>query len=454
LSKEPGAGNFVRYYILLCLKPAVLLAQQPLVSKQPQFGYPRKCNFQHWSQSMEFSFPAVRTLHLAAQGLCTPPAAPATKTAVLATIRQMGVLQIDTIHVVARSPYFVLWSRLGDYEPRWLDELLAEGQLFEYWSHAACFLPIEDYALYRRSMIEQSPRSRAWLAANPAAVDRVLALLHAQPTVRAADFPRTDGRAGQWWDRKPEKNALECLFNIGEIMIARRENFQRIYTLRQHRLPDWDDSALPTPEAILQTLVAKSIQALGVTPLRWIADYFRLPKRVIPAAVAALVQEGLILRVEVEGWPEPAYLHRANLLLAEQVLAGAVWPTRTTLLSPFDPVVWDRARAVELFGFSYRIESYTRAAERRHGYFTLPILHEGQLIGRLDPKAHRKAGIFEVKALHLEEGVAATPHLVDQLAGALIACARWHGTPQVQIAATDPVPLGPALEQAICKAAG
>jgi uncharacterized protein len=398
---------------------------------------------------MEFSLAQARTLLLAAQGLATPPAAPATKATVLATIRQMGVLQIDTIHVVARSPYFVLWSRLGEYELCWLDELLAEGALFEYWAHAACFLPIEDYALYRRSMLEQSPRSQTWLAANPAAVEQVLARLQRQGAVRASDFPRTDGRAGQWWDRKPEKLALECLFNVGQVMIARREGFQRIYDLQTRVLPEWDDSQLPSPTAVTRTFVERTVRALGITPVRWIADYYRLPKRSIPPVVEALADEGVILPVRVEGWAEPAYLHPAHRELAERVITGDLQPTVTTLLSPFDPVVWDRARAEELFGFTYRIESYTRAEHRQHGYFTLPILHEGGLIGRLDPKAHRKAGVFEVKALHLEPGVVVTPLLVHQLAAALTACARWHRTPQVAITATHPAELEPQLHQAL-----
>jgi uncharacterized protein YcaQ len=243
--------------------------------------------------------------------------------------------------------------------------------------------------------------------------------------------------------------ALECLFNVGQLMIARREGFQRIYDLQTRVLPNWDDSQLPSPETVLRTFVERTVQALGVTPVRWIADYYRLPKRVIPPVVEQLASEGVILPVRVEGWDSPAYLHPSNLALAEQVIAGEVEPTVTTLLSPFDPVVWDRARAEELFGFTYRIESYTRAEHRQHGYFTLPILHEGGLIGRLDPKAHRQAGVFEVKALHLEPGVVVTPHLVHQLAAALAACARWHRTPQVTIGPTEPAELQPRLQQAL-----
>ena len=156
---------------------------------------------------MEFSQEAARAMLLGAQGLISPPQH-ATKDDVRETIRKMGVLQIDSISVVARSPYLVLWSRLGSYEPRWLDELLAEGRLFEGWAHAACFVPIEDYGLYRRFMLEGGEKSRAWFSAHPEEVRRVLERIRQGGPVRSAEFARTDGKAGGWWEWKPEKRAL------------------------------------------------------------------------------------------------------------------------------------------------------------------------------------------------------------------------------------------------------
>lgn len=386
---------------------------------------------------LELSIDAVRALLLDAQGLLTPPQTRATKADVLASIVRMGALQIDTIHIVARSPYFVLWSRLGDYEQSWLDELLAEGAIFEYWGHAATFLPIEDYRLHRRSMLEESPRHSAWIAANPEVVERVRANLQ-QGEARSTDFPRNDEGSSGWWDHKPEKIALECLFMTGEVMVARREKFQRIYDLRERVLPAWDDRDMPSPEEVKATLVAKSVAALGVAPIRWIPDYFRLPKKGIAAVVEQLAADGVILPVQVEGWKEPAFVDAATYATVEKAAAGKLQPANTTLLTPFDPVVWDRKRGLELFNFDYRIEVYTPAAKRQYGYFTLPILHDGALIGRLDPKAHRQEGIFEVKAIHLEQGVAITPHLLHELAATLTACARWHKTPRVTLGPTEP----------------
>jgi uncharacterized protein len=186
---------------------------------------------------MHLSSDAARALMLAAQGLSRRPDQPAGKADVLSEIRRMNVLQIDTIHIVARSPYLVLWSHLGDYEPRWLDDLLAEGALFEYWAHEACFLPIEDYPLYRHRMLDAANMgwkyAREWAAQNRDALDRVLAHVRENGAVRSADFERTDGSDGKWWGWKTEKRALESLFTSGELMIVRRHNFQRIYDLRE-----------------------------------------------------------------------------------------------------------------------------------------------------------------------------------------------------------------------------
>jgi uncharacterized protein YcaQ len=390
---------------------------------------------------MQLTQADVRRMLLGAQGLLQPPDRPAIKPDVLDSIRRMGALQIDTIHVVARSPYFVLWSRLGAYDPAWLEELLAEGQLFEYWSHAACFLPIEDYPLYRRLMLEGRPHAIGWLEHNTEMAGLVLARVREQGEVRSAHFERTDGQKGGWWEWKPEKRALESLFSTGELMIARRENFHRIYDLRERVLPDWDDRQAPSLTEVQRALALKAVRALGVTRAAWVPDYFRTPKRGIDTLLNGLAEEGELIQVEVDGWKVPGYIHRENLALTENVVSGRVQPQVSTLLSPFDPIVWDRARASELFGFDYRIETYTPAPKRRYGYFSLPILRGDELIGRLDAKAHRKEGRFEVRAIHLEEGVSATQDLAADLAATLRACARWHRTPRVEVVRSDPAEL-------------
>ncbi|HEU4324508.1 MAG TPA: crosslink repair DNA glycosylase YcaQ family protein [Roseiflexaceae bacterium] len=398
---------------------------------------------------LHLSHAAARTLMLAAQGLLRPPAAGATKADVRDTIRRMSVLQIDTIQVVARSPYLVLWSRLGDYAPVWLDELLSEGALFEYWSHEACFLPIENYPLYRRLMLEGQIRGwqhmRDWSERHPGALETMLAHVREHGPVRSADFERVDGESGAWWNWKHEKATLEMLFSLGDLMIARRVNFQRVYDLRERVLPAWDDAQAPPLAEVRRAMVLRAVRALGVAHARWVADYFRTNQRDTLPVIAALADEGLLLRARIDGLAGDAYIHPDHAALAEQAAAGALRPELTTLLSPFDPLVWDRQRASVLFGFDYRLECYTPAPKRRYGYFTLPILHRGRLVGRLDPKAHRKEGIFEVKTLHLEPGVPLDEQLLDDLAAALRACAAWHGTPQVAVRWSDPPELAELL---------
>ena len=401
--------------------------------------------------SIEFSRESARELLLAAQGLGSWPECPATKEDVLGAVRKMGVLQIDSISVVARSPYLVLWSRLGSYEPRWLDELLAEGALFEYWSHAACFIPIEDYGLYRGLMLADRENPVAWMQAHPDAIEHVMEYVRENGAVRSAEFRRSDGSAGGWWDWKPEKKALEHLFAAGELMVSRRENFHRVYDLRErvlaNALPLWEDALAPTEQEVRRTLALKAVRSLGVAVPRWVPDYFRTPKKGVAALLEELADEGSLLRATLGD--EPAYVHPENARLAGTIVSGGVTSSVTTLLSPFDPVVWDRARASELFGFEYKIEVYTPAAQRRYGYYSLPILHDGDLVGRLDAKAHRKDGLFEVKAIHLEPGLPISDDLVTGISGALRDCAGWHGTPEVVVRRSDPHELAGPLRTRI-----
>lgn len=396
---------------------------------------------------VEFSREEARSLLLAAQGFSVPGRA-AGKEDVLRAVRRMGVLQIDSISVVARSPYLVLWSRLGSYEPRWLDELLAEGSLFEQWSHAACFIPIEDFGLYRRFMLEGREKARAWIEAHPKEVARVMSHIRENGPTRSAEFERTDGKAGGWWEWKPEKTALECLFAVGELMISRRDpNFHRVYDLRErvleHALPNWDDADAPTPEEAARTFALDAVRALGVAVPEWTPDYFRTKKKGVARLLDELADEGALMRAGIEG--RSAFVHPDNAEMAASIEPSSV----TTLLSPFDPVVWHRKRASELFGFEYKIEVYTPAAKRRYGYYSLPILHRGALVGRLDAKAHRKRGVFEVKAAHLEPGVPMDDNLVAALAATLRDCARWHETPEVEVGRCDPAGLAEPLRAGI-----
>ncbi|AQQ39270.1 MULTISPECIES: winged helix-turn-helix domain-containing protein [Burkholderia] len=387
---------------------------------------------------------AARALHLAAQGLLTPPRRKATKSDVLDTIRRMAQLQIDTIHVVARSPYLVLFSRLGDFSPQWLDEHLAEARLFEYWSHEACFLPIEQFGLMRYKMLDPSGMgwkyAAEWHAQNRPEIERLLARIRAEGPVRSADFAREDGVKGNgWWDRKPEKRHLEVLFTTGDLMVSERRNFQRVYDVRERVLPGWDDTRdLPPREAVLPTLLDYTCRALGVVRADWVADYYRLPRRSYRAELERLAETGDLIPVQIDDWKEPAYVHRSLDAWLPAAAADTLRSTVTTLLSPFDPVVWDRRRASTLFGFDYTIECYTPEHKRRYGYFCLPVLHRGRLVGRVDAKAHRTLGTFELKAVHVEPGVRFGTGLAADVAKAVKKLAAWHGTPEVTVRHAPP----------------
>lgn len=397
------------------------------------------------------SLGAARALHLHAQGMLQPCRRKATKADVLGAIRRMGMLQIDTIHVVARSPYLVLWSRLGDYRPEWLDELLAEGALFEYWAHEACFLPIEDYGLYRHRMLDPAAMgwkySETWMRERAKEVAAVLAHIRDNGPARSSDFERTDGKGGGWWEWKPEKRSLEVLFTAGALMIARRHNFQRVYDLAERVHPSWDDSQIPELEEVRRQFVLRAAAALGVARAGWIPDYHRT-RRPHPDP-EELVARGELLRARVEGWKDPVYIHPGHEEAARKAAQGELPASLTTLLSPFDPIVWDRRRALDLFGFDYRLECYTPAEKRRYGYFTLPILRRGVLAGRIDAKAHRRTGVFELKSVALEPGVRTSDRFAADVAAALVRCARWHGCDQVSVAHADPGAFGPQLRAAL-----
>lgn len=417
----------------------------------------------HNLPSPRLSIAQARGLHLAAQGLLQGPAARATPKALRQCIARMQLLQIDTIHVVARSPYLVLFSRLGDYPRAWLEAALAGGHVFETWAHEACFAPMDDLLLHRA--YNRATR-RHWGLAHAQKshaqqrqhLDKLLAHIAQAGPVKSSDFERTEGQGGAWWGWKDEKRWLEALFASGELMVARRENFHRVYDLSPHVAP----RALaqeaagqgPDPQVVHGQFIERAVAALGITQARWIHDYFRIKPRLKDADLNALVVAGTLQRVAVENWDVPGYVHHSQQALLKKAARGALQASHTTLLSPFDPVVWDRERATGLFDFDYRLECYTPEPKRVYGYFVLPILCRGELIGRLDAKAHRAEGVFEVRALYAQPGLQWTAQQVQDVAQAIRQCAAWHDTPQVRINATRPTALKAALNRAIKRGIG
>lgn len=379
---------------------------------------------------------AARTLHLAAQQLQHPLKRKPVRDDVTSVIHNMALLQIDTISVVARSPYLVLFSRLGHYPAEWLEEALAAGKLFEYWAHEACFVPIDDYRLLRHRMLAPEKMgwkySQAWIDTHHEDIAQLLSQIADNGPVRSADFSAEKRSSSGWWDWKPHKKHLETLFTSGKLMVVERRNFHRVYDLAERVLPDWNDAtqALSQADAEMEML-RRSAHSLGLFKAEWLADYYRLKRVKIAAVIEHLLKCGEITTVNVVGIDGDCYVHQSQYALLQQALDGKISSTVTTLLSPFDPVVWDRKRALTLFNFDYRLECYTPEEKRKFGYFTLPVLHRGELIGRVDAKIHRKEKVFEVKTLHLEEGVKLNARRIKDLTGAFNRCALWHGAEEI-----------------------
>jgi uncharacterized protein YcaQ len=404
---------------------------------------------------MMITLQQARNLHLAAQGLLQPPTRAAKRVDVAACIQRMALLQIDTIHVVSRSPYLVLHSRLGDYPRAWLEEALAAAQVFETWAHEACFAPADDLHLHRAYNRHTRQHwgvahARKLASAQRQHLDKLLEHIRTNGPVKSSDFERPEGKGGAWWGWKDEKRWLEALFGLGELMIARRENFHRVYDLSERVAPQiLQPAAAPDLDALNTQLIEKAVAALGVTQARWINDYFRTKPRLKDIDLDALVEAGALLRVSVQGWDAPGYVHASHAALLNKARAGKLQATHTALLSPFDPVVWDRERGSVFFDFDYRLECYTPEDKRVYGYFVLPILCRGELIGRLDAKAHRAEGMFEVRALYAQPGLAWSEEHIADVAQTIQRSADWHGTPQVRITRTQPAKLAAPLRRAL-----
>lgn len=385
----------------------------------------------------QLSLSAARHLHLAAQGLLKKPRRRAQPADILSTVQRMSLLQIDTINIVARSPYLVLFSRLGSYPSQWLDESLSKGELMEYWAHEACFLPRSDFALVRHRMLAPEKMGwkyrQAWMLEHAAEIEQLIAHIQENGPVRSADFEHPRKGTSGWWEWKPHKRHLEGLFTSGKVMVIERRNFQRVYDLTHRVMPHWDDERdLLSREAAEAIMLENSARSLGIFRSQWLADYYRLRQPALKPLLEMWQQEQRIIPVMVETLGE-MWLHKELFSLLPQALEGKLQATHSTVLSPFDPVVWDRKRAEQLFGFSYRLECYTPAPKRQYGYFVLPLLHKGQLVGRMDAKMHRKTGTLEIIALYLEEGVRVTAALEKGLTLAISEFARWQGAHDVTL---------------------
>ncbi|WP_395687246.1 winged helix-turn-helix domain-containing protein [Aestuariivirga sp.] len=321
-----------------------------------------------------------------------------------AALRRLHLLQIDSVNVVTRAHYLPLYSRLGPYAQAMLDER-SFGQtkraLFECWAHEASLLPLDLHPLMRWRMARARAGEGTYQQMNRFGrqerryLREVLEFVIRTGPTGASDVPGGGKAEGGWWGWSRGKLALETLFDQGLLTAATRRGFERLYDVPERVIPA-DILDLPTPgeaDAIRQ-LMALSAEALGIATEADLRDYFRLPLAESRKALAELVEEGTLVSTAVEGWTQKAYLHREARLPKR---AGG-----QALLSPFDPLVWERSRAERLFGFRYRLEIYTPANRRIHGYYVLPFLEGERLTARVCLKADRQAGLLRVNAAHAE----------------------------------------------------
>jgi uncharacterized protein YcaQ len=349
----------------------------------------------------------ARRIVLAAQGFGKRPAGPPSSRAMLAAIRKLGVVQIDSVNVLVRSHYLPLFSRLGAYPRAALEKLAyaARGRsLYEYWGHEASLLPIELYPhfAFRRDRARNGEGTWGSLARiaheRKPLVRDVERQIAERGAMAAGELEGYERAAGSWWGWSDHKRALEYLFWSGRLSTKTRRNFERVYDLTERVIPAAIRERDPGSVAEQQrALLAIAARALGVATERDLRDYFRLSGADARPRVAELVEAGTIRPIAIEGLSGAHYLH-AEARLPRAIEAAA-------LLSPFDSLVWQRKRSAELFDFTFRLEIYTPAHKRVHGYYVLPLLLDERLAARVDLKSDRAAGALRVRSLHLEPGV-------------------------------------------------
>jgi uncharacterized protein len=413
--------------------------------------------------SQVYDLSAVRALALDVQGLATPNEGQAVPSQddLCRMVERLGWVQIDTLQMVHRSHYLVLWSRLGRYDPNDFDRLIYdpdERRMFEGWLHVASIIPLKDfrYQLPFMRRLRESPRDRTanWLEepGNAELLQQVRDRIREEGGLRASDFEYDGPKRGSWWDWKPAKQALEYLFDWGELMVSRRANFQRVYDLRERVLPDWVDLSEPSAKERDRYLIEQALRCLGACQPHQLAEYPYMGRGKARSLAAEMVEQGTAVPITarlLDGQVHVLIVHKDNLPLLEQCADGAIRPCRTTFLSPFDNLFWAKGRDEGLWGFKQQLEAYKPGPQRVWGYFSLPILHHDSLVGRFDPKLERKDGILRLKALYLEPGVEPAEELVAGVAAAMRDFLAFHRAKDLVVERSQPAAFGEQLLAAL-----
>ncbi|SHE59807.1 hypothetical protein SAMN02745157_0529 [Kaistia soli DSM 19436] len=393
------------------------------------------------SAGVSLSAADARHLFLSAQGFGGRRTAAASRWPQIdAAVARMGLLQIDSVNVLVRSHYLPVFSRIGAYPRAALDARAFEKgkrrAFFEFWAHEASLLPLDLYPLMKWRMRRAAAGSgiyggvHRFASENADYVAAVRAEIVRRGALAASELDDPGERSGPWWGWHKGKTALEYLFWTGEVTTAFRRGFERVYDLPERVLPAEILSAEEPREAeAIRLLVARSASALGVATEADLRDYFRLPVAETRQAIAALVEDGVLLPAAVEGWRQPAFF-AADAQAPGKIGASA-------LLSPFDPLVWHRPRTERIFDFHYRLEFYTPGPKRVFGYFVMPLLYRGALVGRVDLKADRAAGVLRVPGVFLEPKVKRPEPVVATLAAELVHLAGWLELGEIAITGED-----------------
>jgi len=357
---------------------------------------------------------------------------------------RVGIIQIDSVNVLVRSQELPLFARLGAHRRDLIPAATAAGELFEFWAHEACHLPVALHPLIRWQM-DAAFRGETWGGVariwreEPKFVELVLEEVSERGPLTVGMLSEPGPRSEGMWGWSRGKRALEFLFWTGQVTARRGRQFERWYDLPERMLPA-AVLAAPTPDEAdaRRELLALAARCLGVATERDLADYFRFRLPRTRPHIADLVEQGRLVPVKVQGWKEPAYLHPDARLPR--------WVRTRALLSPFDSLVWDRARTERLFGMRYRIEIYVPSAKRVHGYYVLPFLLGDRLVARVDLKADRQAGVLRVQGAYAEPAVDVA-RVASELAGELTSMANWLGLGDVAVG--DRGDLAPPLRRAL-----
>ena len=352
---------------------------------------------------------AVTALFLERQHLSRPRVAAITPRRLGRFVEDVGGLQLDSINVLDRAHYLTVWSRFGPYDRAWLDrQVYRRRLLFEYWAHAACLVPTTMLPWWRRAMLDYQIRHTGWsgLRRNGKVLDQVKAAVLANgPMANGAFEGRRPSGGGGWWRWGPVQHALHYLWMTGAVTIHSRQHFQKRFDLLERAIPSAAGGEVPSAEDFRRWHLERSLHAMGAATEQDLSGYMTFP-RFGPsgrkAPLRGMIERGEITEIEVEGRPGRWLALTRDLPALARARRPAARSRGTTLLSPFDSFLWYRGRVARLFGFDYRIEVYTPGHKRVHGYYTLPILHDGQLIGRVDAKSHRAERRLEIRHVHFE----------------------------------------------------